>query len=136
MKQASMVTVRQASDRSDLVFAALGTWLLGGIFTDGWAHNHIHVETFFTPWHALLYSGFLANAAFYVGTTIRTHRREGRAWKEAAPVGYESALLGVLIFGVSGIGDLIWHTVFGIEVSVSAGFSPPHLGIMIGTGQI
>src|SRR2546421_102103 len=45
-------------------------------------------------------------------------------------------MLGVLLFGVSGICDMAWHLIFGIEASVSAAFSPPHLGIMIGTGLI
>src|SRR5205807_5002919 len=110
-------------------------WLLGGIFTDGWAHNHIHVETFFTPWHAILYTGYLANAVYFAATLIRRHRK-GHSWKEAIPPGFGYAIIGAAVFGVSGIGDLIWHTVFGIEVSVSAGFSPPHLGIMIGIGLI
>ena len=43
-----------------MVFA---TWLIVGIFVDGWAHNNDKPETFFTPWHALFYSGFLATAA-------------------------------------------------------------------------
>lgn len=34
----------------------LGTWLLLGIFVDGYAHRHDVLETFFTPWHAILYS--------------------------------------------------------------------------------
>jgi hypothetical protein len=123
------------SDYFDLKLAALGTWLLGGIYMDGWAHNHIHVETFFTPWHAVLYSGFLANAAFWAQAVIRA-RRKGKSWGDAVPRGYGLALLGTVIFGISGICDLIWHSIFGIEVSVSAGFSPPHLGIMAGTGLI
>src|ERR1041385_1355884 len=116
----------------DLTAALLGAWLLGGIYTDGWAHNHIHVETFFTPWHAVLYSGFLANLIFYAVTATR-NRRNG---KPLIPEGYRLAVIGIAIFAVSGVGDLIWHTIFGIEVSVSAGFSPPHLGIMVGTGLI
>src|SRR5438045_4043398 len=115
--------------------AALGAWLLAGIYLDGWAHNHIHVETFFTPWHAVLYSGFLANAIYFALVMLRG-RRTGNSWRGAVPSGYSFAALGVLLFGISGIGDLIWHSIFGIEVSVSAGFSPPHLGIMVGTGLI
>ncbi len=34
-------------------------WLIIGVFVDGWAHmNLAQLETFFTPWHALFYSGF------------------------------------------------------------------------------
>ena len=36
----------------------LGTWLVLGVFVDGWAHfNRPGLETFFTPWYAVLYSG-------------------------------------------------------------------------------
>jgi hypothetical protein len=119
----------------DLTAMALGAWLLCGICADGWAHNHIHVESFFTPWHAVLYTGYLANAAFYIAAVIRAHRK-GRPWRETVPSGYGLAMLGILIFGLSGIGDMTWHLIFGIEVSVSAAFSPPHLGLMIGIGLI
>src|ERR1044071_4271791 len=86
----------------DYIAAGLGLWLLGGIYTDGWAHNHIHVETFFTPWHAVLYSGFLANLIFYAVTATR-NRRNG---KPLIPEGYRLAVIGIAIFAVSGVGDL------------------------------
>jgi hypothetical protein len=35
-------------------------------------------------------------------------------------------LLGVVIFGGGGVGDLVWHTLFGIEKDVEALFSPTH----------
>src|SRR2546429_3407079 len=106
-------TVNAVSNNFDLKLAALGTWLLGGIYLDGWAHNHIHVETFFTPWHAVLYSGYLANVGYYAAAAICA-RRKRSAWRDA-PSGYGLACLGVLVFGLSGICDLIWHLIFGIE---------------------
>jgi hypothetical protein len=52
-----------AAQPFDLAMCAAGAWLLGGAFLDAWAHNHIpFLETFFTPWHAVLYSGLLAVA--------------------------------------------------------------------------
>ena len=121
----------------DWKMVALDTWLVCGIFMDGWAHNHIadEIESFFTPWHALLYSGFLMVAVFNIVTVIRA-RRKGNAWKETLPDGYGLSMIGVMIFGISGFCDMIWHLVFGIEASVAAGFSPPHIGIMIATGLI
>src|SRR5437588_240720 len=45
----------------DRAATALGGWLIGGVYLDGWAHRHrANLETFFTPWHAVLYAGFLA----------------------------------------------------------------------------
>src|SRR5690348_4618379 len=31
---------------------------------------------------------------------------------------------------------MAWHLILGVEASVSAAFSPPHLGILTGTGLI
>lgn len=58
------------STKSHFVTMLLGTWLVLGIFIDGYAHNHDVVETFFTPWHAILYSGFLACAAWILGMIV------------------------------------------------------------------
>jgi len=102
-------------------------WFVGGLFIDGWAHNHGLVDkTFFTPWHALLYSGYVANAALLTFTFVRNHLR-GQRWSEAIPDGYQLALLGVPIFAIAGVGDLIWHTLFGFEVGIEPLLSPTHL---------
>lgn len=128
---------RNAALSIDWTMTLLGSWLLSGVLMDGWAHNHFghEIDTFFTPWHAVLYSGYFAVAVFHAVTAWRFHRK-GCAWLESMPAGYGLSLIGVFIFALSGIGDLIWHLAFGIEVSVSAGFSPPHLGIMVGIGLI
>jgi hypothetical protein len=40
----------------DWAVTALSVWVVAGLYLDGWAHNHGKVdETFFTPWHAVLY---------------------------------------------------------------------------------
>jgi hypothetical protein len=39
------------------VLLATSAWTVAGIYLDGWAHNHGKVDSFFTPWHAVLYSG-------------------------------------------------------------------------------
>src|SRR6266542_3498681 len=63
---ATRATPRLASTRQatssltyDRVFVVLSAWLLGGLFVDGWAHVNLRgLETFFTLWHGLFYSGF------------------------------------------------------------------------------
>ena len=46
----------------DWAMTGLGAALVVGAVIDGWAHNHDPgLETFFTPWHALLYSALLVN---------------------------------------------------------------------------
>lgn len=103
-----------------------------GISLDGWAHNHIpSLETFFTPWHAVLYSGYLAVAAFLVFVLVRNHRR-GYTWQQALPEGYSLSLTGAGIFAVGGVLDLIWHVLFGIEKNVEALLSPTHLMLALG----
>src|SRR5262245_15933914 len=45
------------------LFLAASAWLVGGAYLDNWAHAHIAtLDTFFTPWHGALYSGFAACA--------------------------------------------------------------------------
>ena len=40
----------RASWGDDLAAALLGTWVVGGLFLDGWAHvNQPGLETFFSP---------------------------------------------------------------------------------------
>jgi hypothetical protein len=107
-------------------------WFVGGLLLDGWAHNHIpELESFFTPWHAVLYTGFLAVAGFLVATLVRNHAK-GYPWRYAMPPGYELAIVGVLIFMAGGVGDMIWHEIFGIEMGVEALLSPTHLILALG----
>lgn len=108
-------------------------WLVIGIYVDGWAHNHIveELETFFTPWHALFYSGF-AVSALVVMLACWKGFRAGKPWREWAPNGYGLAVVGVLIFFLGGMGDMTWHTLLGIESGVEALLSPTHLLLAVG----
>ncbi|MDB5078615.1 MAG: hypothetical protein JWP00_539 [Chloroflexi bacterium] len=125
----------------DGIMAFLIFWLIGGVHVDGWAHEHIRgLETFFTPWHALFYSGLVAIASFLSITLVGNHLR-GYGWTRALPAGYGLSLLGVFIFMLGGFGDMLWHTFLGIEVSVEALLSPSHLalatgGVLIASGPI
>ena len=121
--------------RLDWVVTILSLWMIGGIHLDAWAHHQFDVETFFTPWHGVLYSGFLALAAVLAGTLAR-NLRKGYAWRRAVPAGYELALLGVAIFMGGGVGDMLWHTLFGIEVNIEALLSPTHLMLALGGALI
>ncbi len=116
-----------------------GLWLIGGLHLDGWAHRHIRMETFFTPWHAVLYSGFAVTAAV-VGLGFLDGLRRGRAWQRALPAAYASAyrtaLLGAILFLIGGLADMTWHTLFGIEVSLEALLSPPHLLLAFSAGLL
>jgi hypothetical protein len=130
------VTMREAPRSSagfDWTVVLLSAWWLGGALVDGWAHIHIpRLETFFTPWHAVLYSGFLVVALFLLGTAVRNHA-QGYAWAQAMPRGYGLSLFGVGIFAAGGILDLLWHSLFGIETSTAALMSPTHLLLALGS---
>ena len=107
-----------ASRRFDGLVAVLSAVFIGGLYLDGWAHVHGHVDqSFFTPWHAVLYSGYLLVAVVIAGTARR----------ESVPAGYELALFGAGMFLVGGVADMAWHIVFGVEANVDALFSPTHL---------
>jgi hypothetical protein len=113
--------------------------MLVGLYLDGWAHRHIpNLETFFTPWHGVLYAGFFATFGLLGAVAWRNHAR-GWPWAESAPTGYGLSLIGMLLFFAAGVGDLIWHMVFGIEARLDALLSPTHLilavgGTLIGAG--
>jgi hypothetical protein len=126
----------RATPRDDLITIGLGLWLMIGVFVDGWAHNNLPIlETFFTPWHALLYSGFAACAAWIAGL-IASQILRGRRGPAAVPLGYGLGMAGVLIFGAGGVGDMIWHTIFGIEKNIDALLSPTHLLLFLGGALI
>jgi hypothetical protein len=116
----------------DWIIVALSAWWLGGLYLDGWAHRHVPtLETFFTPWHAVLYSGFVILAAF-LALTVAVNRAGGASWRHAVPPGYGSSAVGAIVFAVGGVGDLIWHTLFGIEKGIEGNISPSHLTLALG----
>lgn len=122
--------------RFEWTVVALCTWLMAGAYLDSWAHRHLaRLETFFTPWHALLYSGMLAILAFLAITALR-NRDRGYSLGEVLPAGYSLSLLGCVLFGIGGVIDMLWHLRFGIEVSLAALISPPHLLLMLALGLI
>ena len=117
----------RAGGLRDLVTELLGLWLLLAVFLDGWAHLNVpSLETFFTPWHAALYSGMVATAA-WTAVVIWRNRAPGQPLWQAAPPGYRGTAVGVILFATAGGLDLLWHELLGIEVSLDALVSPTHL---------
>jgi hypothetical protein len=147
----TIVTKRQAAVRDasvpiggigfDRLMAGLALLLISGLYLDGWAHNHGQVDkTFFTPWHAVLYSAYVLNAIMLVSVLFINHAR-GRSWFTALPDGYGLSLVGVPLFLVAGAGDMVWHILFGFEVGIDPLLSPTHLllalsGMLILTGPL
>src|SRR6185312_12887762 len=122
--------------RFDYLITVFIGWFLGGLFLDAWAHNHGLVDsTFFTPWHAVLYSGYAA-CAVVLTLTVFINRRRGFEWQQAIPDGYAFSVLGVPLFAFAGVGDLIWHTLFGFEVGTEPLPGATHLLLALGAQQI
>jgi hypothetical protein len=116
----------------DWIATVLSLIFMGGVYLDGWAHSHGRVdETFFTPWHAVLYGGFLAMAALLLGTAVWRVAR-GARWRAALPDGYGLSLAGVALWFVGGPFDLAWHSIFGFEANVEALLSPAHAVLALG----
>jgi hypothetical protein len=116
-----------AGGRFPWLVTAAHTWILVGLFLDGWFHqNGPENESFFTPWHAVLYSGVLA--------TVVVHLRHQRLQGGIAP-GYGPSLAGGVVVLLAGFVDGVWHTVFGVEADLNALLSPPHL-LLITAGTL
>lgn len=101
----------------------LALCIIAGLTLDAWAHVHgVTDNTFFTPWHAILYSGLFGSVAWYGYL----------AYRQVAPLaahrlGLSMAPL-VVVFGVA---DLVWHSIFGVEQDLQAQLSPPHIGLAV-----
>jgi len=121
--------------------AVISVLIMLGLFLDGWAHNHGRVDdTFFTPWHAVLYGAYGLAGLLLIVTHFRNVGK-GYSWTKALPKGYMTSLAGVFIFAVAGAADMFWHEAFGFEESIEALISPSHLslalgGLLITTGPV
>lgn len=126
-------TSRTLGRGREWITTGLAALLVGGVFVDGWAHvNRPGMETFFTPWHGLMYSALALLVGWLLRVAWKGGVREGR-WKDL-PSGYLGALLGAGLFMLGGVADLAWHEVFGIESGVDALVSPTHL--LLGAGGL
>lgn len=127
-----LITV--SSLKYDWLMSGLSALFVGGLYLDGWAHNHGRVdESFFTVWHAVFYSGYLLVALAFAAATA-SNMMQGRPLPLAVPRGYRLTGIGLLIFAAGGASDMVWHILFGIEGGIEALFSPTHIMLGIGIG--
>jgi len=127
--------------RFDWLFTLFCVWVVFGLYLDGWAHAHGEVDdSFFTPWHGLLYAGVASVELFLLFHQWRNVGK-GYAFFRALPKGYLTSMIGAGLFLVGGVFDLFWHTAFGFEVDLETLLSPAHLilassGFLMVTGAI
>ena len=123
--------------RIRLAGASLALWTLlsllmlwqVGAHVDAWYHVHYgaSIDTFFTWPHALLYAG-------WAGTTAIAFAQVGaRGARDVARSrdGLFLVAAGVTGFGLGGIVDFAWHTVFGFETNLETVFAPSHLWLLV-----
>ena len=115
--------------RAESAIAVFATWMILGLFLDGWSHGVDKPESFFTPWHALLYSGFVAAVGWFAWDGWR-RSTAGDAGGSMPADRWVTA--GLVMFVTGAIGDGIWHEVFGVEVDLEALLSPTHLLLFLG----
>ncbi len=118
-----MPFVATRSKALDFLVAFCALWIACGFFLDAWAHGHVPVETFFTPYHAMFYSGMLAMVIVLLAY---------RLTKGPLPTTYRIPLVGIPIFIAAGLGDMVWHRLLGVEEGVDALLSPTHQALGLG----
>ncbi len=135
-KRVSQAGYPEGSARFDWAMVGLSGLFVVGLWIDGWAHFHGRTDnSFFTPWHALFYSAFGIVAIFLSAHQLRNVMR-GYAFTRALPQGYALSLIGVGVFALGGLGDMVWHTLFGIEGGSEALTSPSHIVLAIGMALV
>ena len=122
----------------DPIVLLLGLWCLAGLLIDAFAHIAGSVDdTFFTPWHAVWYSGSAAYGAYIVYAIVPEGGMRQLVSEPFKTVnGIEShhkpGVYGIVVFAVSGFGDLIWHETLGVEENTDILLSPTHIGLFVG----
>jgi hypothetical protein len=126
--------------REDLTTMAIAMWPITAMFFDGRGHNNkTGQESFFSIAHLFLYAG-LTVLGMWIGALVTRYQVQGGVDPRKTlipdlkliPVGYGVAIIGLLILGIGGPSDLIWHQAYGFEVGVEAIYSPPHLALFFG----
>lgn len=106
-----------AGSAFDWAVAGLGSLTLFGLHPGAWAHHRDVLDTFFTPWHGLLYSAYALLTLLLGWRAVRG----GGLRPAARPAGYGHSLVGAALFAAGGLGDGVWHTLLGIEVGHEVG---------------
>jgi hypothetical protein len=122
------------SARERWVLLVASAWLVSGLQLDAYAHATTpELETFWTPWHGVLYSGIAASGLTLVWLmrprlpAIPTYRT-----LLALPNALRIPMIGMALLLVGGGVDTLWHNIFGIEQGLEIFVSPSHEFIILG----
>jgi hypothetical protein len=111
-----------------LTVATAGAFLqIGGTSWDVTSHLMKEPETFFTPSHAVLYTGIsLLTLAAGIGGYVLIRNKEIRRISFAT--GFKLLIIGSMVSLAAGPSDFLWHESFGVDGLLS----PPHLALITG----
>ncbi len=111
-----------------LIATAGGVLQIVGGSWDVTSHVMRRPETFFTPSHAVLYTGAgLTAITAMIGIYILRRSRKEMSGKSFYTA-FKLLIIGAAILLISGPGDFVWHSTFGVDGLMS----PPHLALMTG----
>jgi type III secretory pathway component EscS len=111
-----------------VVATAGGILQIGGASWDITSHILRQPETFFTPSHTVLYAGAgLTTIAAIIGIVISLKNKE-EIHSKSFYTAFKLLIIGAAIQLISGPGDFVWHSVFGVDGLMS----PPHLALATG----
>lgn len=111
-----------------LTIATSGAFLqIGGTSWDVTSHIMKEPETFFTPSHAVLYTGIvLLTLAAGIGGFVLIRNKEVR--RKSFATGFKLLIIGSMVSLAAGPSDFLWHEAFGVDGLLS----PPHLALITG----
>ena len=111
-----------------LTIATAGAFLqIGGTSWDVTSHLMKEPETFFTPSHAVLYTGIgLLTLAAGIGGFVLIRNKEIR--RKSFATGFKLLIIGSMVSLAAGPSDFLWHEAFGVDGLLS----PPHLALITG----
>lgn len=122
-----------ASWSEDMVSVLISVLGVAGMYWDSWRHNTqvIEDDNFWSPPHIALYSA-LTVLLLWIGLIVIRRQPAGGLDLAAIPRGYGIGIVGLVLAGAGGVGDFIWHAIFGFEDQANAFWSPPHQVLFYG----
>lgn len=122
------------SPRERWTLLVASAWLVIGLQLDAYAHATTpELETFWTPWHGVLYSG-IAASGFTLLWIMRSRLPGIPTYQSvmALPNALRLPLAGMAFLLVGGGVDTLWHNIWGIEQAMEIFVSPSHEFIILG----
>lgn len=132
------MTTASFTARERWIMLVASAWLVTGLQLDAYAHATTpELETFWTPWHAVLYSGIAASGLTLVWL-LRSRLPAVPTYRTllALPNALRVPMLGMAFLLVGGGIDTLWHNVFGIEKGLEIFVSPSHEMIIFGMALV